>query len=276
MSQLHQLSQRANIETFSYRGKDIVLYDDHRTILNIIFEANKLNIFSETPNLIYFDRHDDACKSFIKSEILEKIGVSSLDNATSKQFWSFTEFDLSYLDDDWLLAGMELGLIKDAVLIGQEENHNIQNLKNKYSSENGMVHELFSIPHLSSSLNNRGCLGDAIIKESYFKNVREIVQFNHDRFNDEEVKPFILDFDLDCFTSISRNKTHAWLEYIFTQEFYINTTVRYFMQSLIERASFITICREAKCCGGLGESNKILNYLDRYLFDGNLNTDAMC
>ena len=52
MSKLHELSWRTNINTYTFRGKYIVLYDDHRTLLNILFEAKKLGEFAETPNLI--------------------------------------------------------------------------------------------------------------------------------------------------------------------------------------------------------------------------------
>ena len=55
MSKLHELSWRTNINTYTFRGKYIVLYDDHRTLLNILFEAKKLGEFAETPNLIYFE-----------------------------------------------------------------------------------------------------------------------------------------------------------------------------------------------------------------------------
>ena len=120
MSKLHELSWRTNINTYTFRGKYIVLYDDHRTLLNILFEAKKLGEFAETPNLIYFDLHDDACTLLPKSQLLERMGVKDLSEATSKQFWSFVEFDLGVLDDDWLLTGMELDLIKNAILIGQE------------------------------------------------------------------------------------------------------------------------------------------------------------
>jgi len=34
----------------------------------------------------------------------------------------------------------------------------------------------------------------------------------------------------------------------------------------------ITISREPGCCGGMGESNKILQYIDRYWFKGALKT----
>ena len=107
MSKLYELSYRTNINTYTFRDKHIILYDDHRTLLNILFEAKKLGEFTETPNLIYFDLHDDACELLPKSQLLARMGVNDLSEATSKQFWSFVEFDLGVLDDDWLLRTAE-------------------------------------------------------------------------------------------------------------------------------------------------------------------------
>lgn len=278
MENLYELSYRANINVYRYNEKYIILYDDHRTILNILFQAQKIGIFAQTPNLIYFDYHDDACENAPKSELLKKIGVKSLDKATDKQFWSFVEFELGSLDDDWLLTGMELDLIKDAIVIGAEQDHNIGALGGKpYISENGIEHELYSISHLSNSLDSRGCLGDSLLKEPYYQRVRNIMQYNTDdnRRFETNIYPFVLDFDLDCFSTECRNKTMSWPEQIFEQEYGQGTRAFDFIYNLIERASFITVCRESGCCGGIGEANKILGYLDRYFFDRALSTEAI-
>lgn len=272
MSRLGELSNRTNINTYAFGDKYIIVYDDHRTLLNVLFEARRLGELQETPNLIYFDYHDDACHVPPKSKLLEQVGIKSISDATPKQFWSFVEFDLGVLDDDWLLAGMELNLIKDAVVIGQEENSNIEDLNGIYTSEDGVEHKAYSIPHLSYSIGNRGCLGDSIEKEPYYRNVRDIMQYHGGKFDPNMKQSFVLDFDLDCFTTNCREKVYAWPEEIFRNEFYENFAVRGFMNDLFERTSFITICREPGCCGGIGEANKILHYLDRYFFDGALNT----
>lgn len=275
MEELYKLSWRTNINTHTFQNKYIIIYDDHRTLLNVLFEAQKQGLFSQTPNLVYFDLHDDACKSLPKNKLLEKIGVADLAEATDKQFWSFVEFDLGVNDDDWLRAGMELSLIKHAIGIGQEQYHNIADLHNLYVSEDGINHELYSISHLKFSLGDRGCLGDSIIKEPYYQSVRDIMQYHHNRFDGADITPFVLDFDLDCFTTECRDKTYAWPEDIFRDEYAEGYNVPPFMRALFARASLITICREPGCCGGLGESNKILSYLDRYFFNGALVTQPI-
>lgn len=280
---ISQLSYHTNIETFPLgNDKHIILYDDHRCLLNILFEAHKLGLFPKTPNLLYFDRHEDACGTpTSKGKLLAKFNVKQIIDISARDFWSFVEFDLSEIDDDWLLTGMELGLINDAVLIGQKENSNISRMDNIYEDTDKGKHQIFSIRHLNDSLGCRGCLGDNVIKESYYENVRNILEYNqppygrHDKFSEELTRPIVLDFDLDCFTTECEEKRYAWPENIFKSMFYDNHTVNDFMQRMIERASFITICREPDCCGGIGESNKILSYLDKYLFYGYLGTTPL-
>jgi len=267
---LDYLSNYTGIESYNYNGKKIFVFDDHRTTLAILFEAYRLGVFEgKAPNLITFDYHEDCCKVKSKSELLKKIGVSSLLKANSRQFWSFVEFDLSKVDDDWIAAAQELNLIKDVVIIGNEANSNVDN-NAIIKDEDGNDHRIYSIPHLSSSLGNRGCLGDSFIKEPYYRDIRDCLGCHNDLFNPSY--PFVLDFDLDCFSTDCRGYTIAWPELMFINEFEKNEKVNYFLKEMVEKASFITISREPGCCGGLGESNRILQYLDRYFFDGNLKT----
>jgi hypothetical protein len=276
INSLGMLSFRSNIETYQYNDKYIVLYDDHRYLLNILFEALKIGIFVKTPNLIYFDAHDDACNPKInKKDLLKKWQAKDIKNISSRDFWSFVEFDLSHLDDNWLLAGMEFGLINNSVLIGQYEYDNIQDMNGNFQSSDGQNHELHSIKHLNQCLDSKGCLGD-VTKTDMYRNILDIFEYNQPLyyrcFADEVKNPFVLDFDLDCFTTKFNEIRYAWPEEIFKKMYYDNDTVSDFMDRLISRSQFITICREPKCCGGLGESNKILGYLDRYFFNGSLGT----
>ena len=69
MANIYQLSYFANISIFHYpnslrRDEDdrrIVLYDDHRTLLNVLYVSMHEGLFSDTvTNVVSFDRHDDA------------------------------------------------------------------------------------------------------------------------------------------------------------------------------------------------------------------------
>lgn len=276
INSISSLMLLTGIETFQIRRKDLVVFDDHRTTLDVIFEAHKLGLFNGTvPNLITFDYHEDCCPVLKKSQLLTKIGVQDVLKATSKQFWEFVEFELGKNDDDWISAAQELNLIKDVIIIGNEANNNVDNSE-IILGEDGIEHRRFSIPHLSFSLGNRGCLGDSMIdKEPYYKPIRDTMQYHNDAFDDDDLYPFILDFDLDCFSVDIKGHQMAWPEKIFREEFFDSPQVRNVMIELIKRATFITISREPGCCGGYGECHKILEMIDRYFFNGVLKTQTL-
>lgn len=278
INSLSSLSLFSNFETFNFGDKTIILYDDHRCILTALFEAHKLGIINNATNLITFDRHDDACEIHPDSmSIIDSIIACGLNKISSRDFKNFVEYDISEKDDDWVRVAFELNLIQNIVNIGNIENSNIMDFQNHiYKSSNGIEHKAYVIGHLFDELNTHGgSLGDmALYQEN--KDIHEIFGYNligSENFSND-YQNFVLDFDLDCFTTDCQNKVYAWPESIFTRE-YNNETTGYFMYNLIQRAKFITICREPSYCGGIGESNKILSYLDKYFFHGHLGTKAI-
>lgn len=193
---------------------------------------------------------------------------------SSRDFKNFVEYDISENDDDWARVAFELNLIHNIVNIGNIENSNIMDFANHiYKSSSGTEHKAYVIGHIFDELNTHGgSLGDmALYQEN--KDLHEIFGYNligGEGFSDD-FQEFVLDFDLDCFTTNCQDKVYAWPESIFVKE-YNNETSGYFMYRLIQRAKFITICREPSYCGGIGESNKILSYLDKYFFRGCIGT----
>lgn len=279
MTKYFELSFRSNYNTYNYQNKKIILYDDHRCILNVLFFAKTKGLLIEAPNIIYYDKHDDCIKP--RKEQLKKIKTFTKSNPSFENFMKFVEFKIRHSDDDWLTTGMEMGLINHAINIGGSVIHNIESLANNvYTDHKNNKHEIYSISHLDFELGERGCIGDLYEKEPYYKRVREIMQFNlkNDfKFSAESIYPLILDFDLDCFTGEIAGRTIAWPEEIFQEkmvnnERYDRASPFYVLNQLIERCEVITICREPNSCGGIGESNKILNYLDKYLFHNYIRT----
>lgn len=255
------LIARANIETFDFYGKTVVLYDDHRYILNVLNDYRKnydsVNLSHgytgtyECPNLIFFDRHDDAKEL---SDELKNI-IQKIDKDNIRDFWSFVEFDASTSDDDWVRIAMEMGLVKDVIVFGNLENDNIKKLttipfKTDLPTNHQPSHEYIGmdqIKHILFSFDDSFLLAN--VSDNSNGEIENIV------FN----STYILDFDLDCFS----DGTVCWSkekmkEFCSLQE----------LKDLVKFAHLITICREPECCGGLGQSNKILQYLDEYLFDG--------
>ena len=280
INKMSDLQYYANFETFDYQEKTIVLYDDHRCILTALFEAYKLGLTNADTNVISFDRHDDALPLLPDTQkALANLLEEGINSITSRVFKDFVEFDIREYDDDWVSVGMELGLIKNIVNIGNEDCHNILSWKNnEYVDSNKNVHYGFVLNHLRDELNSHGgILGDRFLGHDNLK-LRQIFNYNlpgeTDGFSEVESN-YVLDFDLDCFTTHCVNQLYAWPEAIFAKEYGLGYETSYFMRQLIRRAKFITICKEPSFCGGVGESNKILGYLDKYFFDGVLRTKSI-
>lgn len=287
MAHLENLSYRANINVFAYpeslrRENDdrrIILYDDHRTILNVLYVAMHEGLFGEEiPNVISFDRHDDAVRlTSKKKQQIKALKKSCFPNRNDKRIWQFTEFELSVLDDDWVRAGMELGVIKHYIGFEHKEEDaiNVDSGYESYKSLDKQIHHIYSNGHLDWELGSRGVIGD--VRYGYAQKHADIIndlQFHNGLFEDDTVAPFVFDIDLDCFTDKIEDHRIAWPDSIFLEHYHFqkNPEAYMFIKKLLSRSSLITICREPEFCGGVGESNRILELLDYYWFDGVLKT----
>lgn len=89
------------------------------------------------------------------------------------------------------------------------------------------------------------------------------------------VRPYVLDFDLDFFTmSFNDEATHGWTPKILNKHFPDHSARDCMLREQIRDAKVITICREPDYYGSLGDSNRILEMLDRYYFDNCIGTDS--
>lgn len=273
---LHDLNGRVNVmirQTIG--GQMVVIYDDHRWLLNVLFAVSQ---HIDRPNLITLDAHDDAAQCEKKSVLLRQIGVDELQNATAKQFGAFVDYDQRPDDGGWLTTAMELNLVDSVVNVGNRHSHNLEEMNGIYESEDGIMHRVFTLSHeIDFELGNFGKLGDAS-KEDKYRALRDLFGIEYfytsvDRMSIKE--PYILDFDLDFFTlSCMDNSTHGWTERVFNRRFPMNSEQDLFLRKLIRNARIITVCREPDYCGSLGDSNRILSLLDRYYFEGQLGTNV--
>lgn len=271
-----ELYGRANVMTRqTVDGQMVVIYDDHRWLLNVLYIANK---HIERPNLITFDAHDDAAQCAKKSELLKQIGVEDLKKATAKQFGAFVDYNQREDDGGWLCTAMELNLIDKVVNIGNRYCINIEQMNGKYVSEDGIEHSVFELSQdLGYELGDRGKLGDSY-REEECRELRELFgigSFYNSIFRLDIIEPYILDFDLDFFTlSCDDEHSHGWTERVLNRHFPVNSKQDRFLRLLISNAHIITICREPNYCGSIGDSNRILSLLDRYYFEGQFGTDV--
>ncbi|WP_259068724.1 hypothetical protein HDF24_07410 [Mucilaginibacter sp. X4EP1] len=276
MDNILELAYRANINVYNYDEKYVIVYDDHRYLLNILHFLRYKNQVKTSLNVIYFDYHDDARKP--SSAAIEMTKQFRVNLPSQPDFFRFTEFDLCTLDNDWLLAGMQLSFINDALLIGAKETSMSSQLNGSYIDHVGDAHAFYSIPHLWDCLDSKGCLGDSSI-DTESEKIRSIFGFNLPGkpgwSNEKPEYPYILDFDCDVFSMDILGKTTAWpywrMEELFTKPFaHFNLSSQEFVHNLIERAEIVTICRESGCCGGILQAAQIFNNMDRLFFNSSL------
>lgn len=269
---------RSGMQAFEVNGNIIIVYQDHRQILNVMFYLyiNGLIQRNNPPDIISFDFHDDCVESKPYPELCKCMNVNSIDEATAKDFFSFVEFDLSPLDNDWVKTAMEFSFIKNYVNVGGRQLDNI-NKNPTYVSADNVIHDFHILDHLDFELSPKGKLGS----DDYEANskIREIFRFNQFKENANEFSvgntPLLIDFDLDCFSSevMARSETNVpWNEKLFKHLYYgyYDTFVNQFMQCLFDRSIVITICTEPEYCGGYQESSQIFGYLNKYFFDEKL------
>ena len=118
------LASRTNVIVRHWNGIPIVIYDDHRWLLNVLYAMQKYNY--EIPNLIFFDAHDDYGNVNLNgADLLKKMEVNKWDEVDERKFLDFVEFEADPDDGNWLRIACELDMVNDVALIGGEESSSI-------------------------------------------------------------------------------------------------------------------------------------------------------
>jgi hypothetical protein len=192
---------------------------------------------------------------------------------------------LSSQDNDWLRAGMELGLFRDAVLFGVQHDGGLE-FPLEFDDHRGNCHRIESLPRPNDCIGYQGVLGDAI---SGLPAPQRVLGWAHRAgvaWFVKRAEKFLLDIDLDCFAISWSDHTFPWPEQVFDAEFLKPSvhwttrgkTGRDFFRALMEGAGIVTIATEPGCCGdrnGDGPNvHQILSSLDRCCFDGKLLPDT--
>lgn len=279
---LGRLTQRVNVMTrYPFDNhKLVIIYDDHRWLLNVLFKIQKDKLLLGPPKLVFFDSHDDAGNTQKRNELLAHIGVDNLLDATEKAFSAFVDYDIKTDDGNWLSVACELNLVSDAVVIGDKYSHNIEDMNGLYTSEDGIEHHLFNLSNdLNYELGCRGSLGDHA-REDKFHEIRKFFdsKYGNNYARIGEMSPFVLDFDLDFFTLETNEGTIAWPQVIWEKHFNVSNPGAEMIRDLIQKSMVITICREPDYCGSVGSiagSYYILQNLDNYFFKGQLGTNLL-
>ena len=222
---LEELIALDGLKTFRCGGKEVWLHEDHRWVLPMVFEAQELGWLPRPVRVVLFDRHTDAAEPKEFHADLSFAGVMKA-----------CERDLSPHDDDWIVAGIRMGLLADVFVFGVDDR--MGNLP-KAVGEFGIFGR-YEMP---------GKLGEV------GKRAKEVLEWSE--------SPILLDIDLDCFAYAYRERVMAWDDGVFASEFGPGLEL---FQALVGRAGLVTVCREAGCCGGEENADRIWGLVQKHLF----------
>lgn len=275
MKELAQLQNIDELKPISLFGKQGFIHKDHRFTLPLVLYAQRKGILPQPCNLILFDAHHDCCPPLN----LDEVKMIDIQKIKINDFIEFCDKKLRSLDDDWIKSGLEIGLFKDVVIFGVQQDDERNQI---YSDNNGVNHNIFiKRSHPGPMLEYQGDLSD-YTRDKELKLFWETISWYlvpKQGFSFKgKIEPFLLDFDLDCFSMSWEEFTFPWPKEIYEKKYFKisdywstkHQTGKDYLHNLIKFAGFITIATEPGCCGNEGKSKTILNDLNNLLFDNKM------
>lgn len=261
----------------SYNGTPVVAHDDDRWIVPVLAAAACEGVIKAPTLLVSLDRHHDACNLRRGLGNLPEIRKADYPAA---ELIAAVESHLASSDDDWIKAGMELGLIGDAIVWGVDPDGPPSPDSGPYLDHTGAAHQLFIKPELPmGQLEFKGSLSDLARRDElqpYWDAIGWDVTRRQWGFHKN--MRCALNIDLDCFAIPWEEFLWPWPEEVWEARFtkpstYSPTsgmTTQSVLRELLDHADLITIAREPGFTGGRKNGRMIEEHLRRYLFGGKL------
>ncbi|MCD4783831.1 MAG: hypothetical protein K8T10_08410 [Candidatus Eremiobacteraeota bacterium] len=280
------LKDKDNLRTVDFDKCECMIHLDHRWVLPIIYYAQEEGFLDKPCDLIMFDQHHDSkvprclerIKNIVKSGISFEKLIELCDVKSTME--NTNEVLLSKNDEDWIIAGMELGLIDNLVAFGTREHPQRYSfgINNYHEDHLGKKHWLNYLSFPGSELSYEGCLSE--YKDCY-STIWRILNWRYKDYHfsfGNSSRKILLDFDLDCFAMYWSDFRFPWPDEVFEKRFYEPSnysttqgwTGKMFLEGLMKYAGLITIAMEPDYCGGKKKSEEILKKVNHFLFDNNL------
>lgn len=248
-----------------------LLHTDHRFVLPLVDMAQRQGRLPRPANYVFFDRNPDS----LEPMCMDKIRKMRKRGFTTAQLIDLCRTDLRKTDDDWLLAGMHLGLIDNVVLFGCAPTYS-EDFPMEITDCAGGKHRYDSLYLPCSELEYQGSLSD-VARMMTLMPVWETLGWEikpKDRFRFHNRQRLVLDIDLQCFALEYRDYVFPWPERMFEGEFLKPSeystvrgiTAQQFMRELAGTAGLLAFAKESNFCGGEPDSEWILEKVLRYAF----------
>ncbi|MFC1650377.1 hypothetical protein ACFL2X_02300 [Candidatus Latescibacterota bacterium] len=262
-------------------GKPSFIFRDHRWTLPVLKIAADRQLLKLPVKVVTFDRHKDSLPPRNGTEALEKFrsGGGTLDDLID-----IVANRLSARDDDWIVSGMELGLISDVVQFGSsEEESDSASTVWIFEDSAGEKHNIYYLGRPVSELSYKGALDDKS-HDAASAGLWDVLGWNPARPGiAESPGEFIFDIDLDFFTFTWEKYTFPFTKEVYEGEFLSLCQSRFydeyqpteFVGELMKHAALITVACEPSFCGGPLKARKILKDINDLFFEKSLNIDSI-
>lgn len=273
--ELQALIQKDQLHELTGLEIPAFLHNDHRWVLVILQWAQSAGLLPRPSLLVTFDHHTDFAKPpFIAADDEGKAFAREYNRNPSVSGAIRACIDQMNPDDgDWISAGMELGIIGDAVVFGAETGNGCDERGGLiYPDMQGGKHSFWPLPLPLAALSHQAALADHYNAP---KGLWETLGWKPSSGFFQSKARLALDIDLDVFAFDTHlGPRFPWPERIFAHQFATGSlasslrgmTGREFMTELIRQSSIITIAREPDYCGGEKDSDEIFDLVNQYIF----------
>ena len=274
---ISRLAQLDGPRTGTAGGRPLRLHNDHRWTVPLIAQAQEDGLVPRPCHLIMFDRHHDALTPDCVTE-LQKIRSKG---SSVPDLVNLCESHLRPLDDDWIKAAMELGLVDYAVVFGVEDKPPANEVD--FDDHRGQRHRIIVLGPVRTALQQEGDLSDLARCEE-LRELWRILGWRQEEdtftFATGDPKSF-LTVDLGCFVVSWREYLFPWPEEVYANEFLSPSTfwstkgwtAKGFFHGLLDNAGVLDIARDPWFCGGDEKADRILADLKQHVFDGMLRVE---
>ncbi len=275
LESVQELVAEDDLREIETRVGPALLHANGRFVLALVDLAQRQGRLPRPTNYVFFDRHHDALEPIC----MDKIRKMRKKGFKQAELIKLCREDLRKTNDDWLQAGMHLGLIGNVVLFGHEPSESLE-FPLEITDCAGEDHRMDSLWLPCSELEYQGSLSD-YVRFQQLQPIWDTLGWGikpRDRFRFHNRQQLVLDIDLQCFALDYRDYVFPWPERIFEKEFltpsdYVTVkgiTAQQFVRELAETAGLLTIERSPNFCGGVKDSEWILEKVHQYVFGGEM------